>query len=65
MERKIGVIGGSGVYEIAGLENAAWITVDTPFGPPSLISRPCGLPGMTIHGPSRCTRRWWIWPSAQ
>lgn len=35
MERKIGVIGGSGVYEIAGLENATWVTVDTPFGPPS------------------------------
>ena len=31
----IGVIGGSGVYDIEGLEKAAWITVDSPFGPPS------------------------------
>ena len=35
MEKMIGVIGGSGVYEIAGLENAAWISVDTPWGAPS------------------------------
>ncbi|MDG2339840.1 MAG: S-methyl-5'-thioadenosine phosphorylase [Paracoccaceae bacterium] len=31
----IGVIGGSGVYEIDGLENAEWITVQTPWGDPS------------------------------
>lgn len=31
----IGVIGGSGVYDIAGLTNAQWIAVDTPFGLPS------------------------------
>lgn len=35
MERMIGVIGGSGVYEIAGLEGAAWQEVETPFGAPS------------------------------
>jgi 5'-methylthioadenosine phosphorylase len=35
MERVIGVIGGSGLYEIAGLEAGAWVTVDTPWGPPS------------------------------
>lgn len=35
MERMIGVIGGSGVYEIAGLEGAAWQRLDTPFGAPS------------------------------
>ena len=33
--RVIGVIGGSGVYEIAGLEGAAWQAVETPFGAPS------------------------------
>ena len=32
MERMIGVIGGSGVYEIDGLENATWQTVDSPWG---------------------------------
>ncbi|MDX2144189.1 MAG: S-methyl-5'-thioadenosine phosphorylase [Rhodospirillaceae bacterium] len=31
----IGIIGGSGVYEIEGLKNAQWIAVDTPFGKPS------------------------------
>ena len=31
----IGVIGGSGVYDIEGLEKAEWITVESPFGPPS------------------------------
>jgi 5'-methylthioadenosine phosphorylase len=31
----IGVIGGSGVYQIDGLESAAWQTVETPWGPPS------------------------------
>lgn len=35
MERMIGVIGGSGVYDIAGLEGAAWQEVETPFGAPS------------------------------
>jgi 5'-methylthioadenosine phosphorylase len=31
----IGVIGGSGVYQIDGLEGAAWRTVETPWGRPS------------------------------
>lgn len=31
----IAVIGGSGIYEIDGLEGATWNTVDTPWGPPS------------------------------
>jgi 5'-methylthioadenosine phosphorylase len=31
----IGVIGGSGVYDIEGLENTRWRKVDTPFGAPS------------------------------
>lgn len=35
MQPRLGVIGGSGVYQIDGLENAAWITVETPWGPPS------------------------------
>ncbi len=34
-ETVIGVIGGSGVYAIDGLEGAAWTTVDSPFGRPS------------------------------
>ena len=31
----IAVIGGSGIYEIDGLENAAWQSVETPWGAPS------------------------------
>ena len=35
METMIGVIGGSGVYQIDGLKNATWRTVETPWGKPS------------------------------
>ena len=35
MHSMIGIIGGSGVYEIEGLENPTWQTVNTPWGPPS------------------------------
>jgi len=31
----LGVIGGSGLYEIAGLTNAYWTKIDTPWGDPS------------------------------
>ena len=31
----IGVIGGSGLYEIEGLEGAEWVDVDSPWGAPS------------------------------
>jgi 5'-methylthioadenosine phosphorylase len=31
----VGVIGGSGVYDIDGLEDARWQAVDSPFGAPS------------------------------
>jgi len=32
---RIGVIGGSGLYQIDGLTNAEWRSVEGPFGPPS------------------------------
>ncbi len=35
MQTKIGVIGGSGVYQINGLEGAEWREVETPWGRPS------------------------------
>ena len=35
METVIGVIGGSGLYEIPGLEEATWQQVDSPWGTPS------------------------------
>ena len=31
----LGVIGGSGVYQIEGLENPRWQAVKTPWGEPS------------------------------
>lgn len=31
----VGVIGGSGIYDIDSLENKAWVSVATPFGEPS------------------------------
>jgi 5'-methylthioadenosine phosphorylase len=35
LETVIGVMGGSGVYDIEGLEDAQWRKVDSPFGTPS------------------------------
>ena len=35
METIIGVIGGSGVYDIEGLEDARWQAVESPWGTPS------------------------------
>ncbi len=35
MTSTLGVIGGSGLYEIEGLQDPEWITVDTPWGAPS------------------------------
>jgi 5'-methylthioadenosine phosphorylase len=35
VEPVIGIIGGSGLYEIAGLEETRWETVSTPWGAPS------------------------------
>ena len=35
MNTVLGIIGGSGVYDIDGLENPQWITVESSFGEPS------------------------------
>ncbi len=46
-ETMIGVIGGSGIYEIEGLEDARWQALDTPWGAPSddiLTGRLDGVP---------------------
>jgi 5'-methylthioadenosine phosphorylase len=42
----IGIIGGSGLYDIDALEDAQWIAVDTPWGAPSdelLVGRIAGV----------------------
>ncbi|MCX7287722.1 MAG: S-methyl-5'-thioadenosine phosphorylase [Rhodobacterales bacterium] len=47
MQTMLGVIGGSGVYQIDGLEGASWVKVKTPWGSPSddvLVGRLHGLP---------------------
>ncbi len=47
MKPMIGVIGGSGVYQIDGLEGASWVKVKTPWGKPSdevLVGRLSGMP---------------------
>ena len=47
MQTMIGVIGGSGVYQIDGLEGASWVKVKTPWGKPSdevLVGRLDGVP---------------------
>ena len=47
MQTMIGVIGGSGIYEIDGLEGASWVKVHSPWGSPSdqvLVGRLGGVP---------------------
>jgi 5'-methylthioadenosine phosphorylase len=47
MQTRIGIIGGSGLYQIDGLEGASWVTVGTPWGDPSdqvLVGRLDGVP---------------------
>lgn len=35
---RVGVIGGSGLYSIEGLETVEEVTLDTPFGPLLIVS---------------------------
>ena len=35
MQGRFGIIGGSGLYDIPGLQDAAWTAVDSPWGTPS------------------------------
>jgi 5'-methylthioadenosine phosphorylase len=45
-EWTIGILGGSGLYEMEALEEAQWISAETPWGPPSdelLIGRLHGI----------------------
>lgn len=49
----LGIIGGSGLYELAGLENVRVVDVDTPFGRPSQAVRVGTLNGRQIAFISR------------
>jgi len=47
LKTMIGVIGGSGLYDIDGLEGASWVRVKSPWGKPSdevLVGRLDGVP---------------------
>jgi len=44
----LGVIGGSGAYQVEGLTDASWVTVDTPFGSPSDAVRVGALAGRPV-----------------
>ena len=45
---RIGIIGGSGVYNIDGLSNTQWVKVDSPFGEPSDEILLCDLNGQAM-----------------
>jgi len=47
---KLGIIGGSGLYNIDGLQDATWEAVETPWGPPSDALRVGGRGH--VHSPS-------------
>ena len=45
---RLGVLGGSGLYAIEGLENIQELEIDTPFGKPSDAFRLGNLDGMEV-----------------
>ena len=47
-ERIIGIIGGSGLYDIEGFSDAKWQTVESPFGQPSDQLRAGTLDGQKV-----------------
>ena len=62
-EVKIGVIGGSGLYEMEGLKNRKEVQVDTPFGPPSDAFIIGGVEGKSVAFLARHGRGHRILPS--
>ena len=44
----IGVIGGSGLYQLEGLENLQELTIETPYGPPSDVLMKGNLAGREV-----------------
>jgi 5'-methylthioadenosine phosphorylase len=62
-DNTIGIIGGSGLYEIEGLRDARWVTVKTPFGKPSDAFRVGELGGASVAFLSRHGRDHRVSPS--
>ena len=52
----IGIIGGSGSYQMGVLENVRELTVDTPFGAPSDVIFVGRLAGRDVYFPPRHAR---------
>ena len=44
----LGVVGGSGIYDLPGLENSEWVAVDSPWGDPSDKVRIGTIEGLKI-----------------
>jgi 5'-methylthioadenosine phosphorylase len=59
----VGVIGGSGLYELDGLQDARWVTMRTPFGEPSDAYRVGRLGAATVIFLSRHGRGHRLMPS--
>ena len=59
----VGVIGGSGLYELDGLQDARWVKIRTPFGEPSDAFRVGRLGGATVLFLSRHGRGHRLAPS--
>jgi 5'-methylthioadenosine phosphorylase len=62
-EIKIGIIGGSGLYQMAGLSEIEEIEIDTPFGKPSDAYRIGALEGRRVAFLARHNRNHTIMPS--
>jgi len=62
-EAEIGIIGGSGLYQMEGLARAKWVRVATPFGKPSDAFRVGTLEGRRVAFLARHGRGHLITPS--
>lgn len=63
VQAKIGIIGGSGLYQMEGLSKAKWVRVATPFGKPSDAFRVGDLEGRRVAFLARHGRGHVITPS--
>ena len=62
-QAKIGIIGGSGLYQMEALKDVAEVQVDTPFGPPSDALIVGTLAGTTVAFLARHGRNHHLMPS--
>src|SRR5205809_5899898 len=62
-EIRIGIIGGSGLYQMSGLTNIEEVEIDTPFGKPSDAYRIGTLEGKRVAFLARHNRQHTISPS--